>query len=87
MAWVYILRGSGGRHYIGSTTDLVRRLEQHRGGHVHSTRRLGWPLELVASLELGTLSDARGFELELKRKKNPQLAQYALEERHRQISG
>src|SRR5438034_2760472 len=28
MAWVYVLRGSSGRYYIGSTTDLKRRLEQ-----------------------------------------------------------
>ncbi len=38
MAWVYILLGSGGRHYIGSTTDLDRRLDQHRSGHTYSTR-------------------------------------------------
>jgi hypothetical protein len=27
MAWVYILRGSNGRHDIGSTVDLEARLE------------------------------------------------------------
>jgi hypothetical protein len=39
MAWVYILRGSCGRHYIGSTEDLDRRLAEHRRGKVHSTHR------------------------------------------------
>ncbi len=29
MAWVYILRGSSGRHYIGSTVDLESRFAQH----------------------------------------------------------
>jgi hypothetical protein len=43
-------------------------------------------LELVASLEFGSLSEAREFERELKRKKNPRLALYALEERRKQIT-
>ena len=37
MAWVYILRGSCGRYYIGSTENLDRRLAEHRRGKVHST--------------------------------------------------
>jgi GIY-YIG catalytic domain len=37
MAWVYILRGSSGRHHIGSTINLERRLSEHRGGrHSHN---------------------------------------------------
>jgi predicted GIY-YIG superfamily endonuclease len=74
MAWVYILRGAGGRHYIGSTTNLERRLGEHRRGHTHSTKRLGGNLTLVASLEAATLREARELELQMKRKKNPQLA-------------
>ena len=87
MACVYILRGSSGRYYIGSTTDLPRRLEQHRNGQTYSTRRLGESLELVASLELSTLKEARELERVLKRKKNPQLALFLLEQRRRQASG
>jgi hypothetical protein len=41
MAWLYILRGSTGRHYIGSTTNLERRLSEHRSGGTHTTQRLG----------------------------------------------
>ena len=78
MAWVYVLQGSSGRYYIGSTTDLPRRLEQHRHGHTYSTPRLGVTLELVASLELGALADARELERRMKRKKNPQLALFLL---------
>ncbi|PYL10674.1 MAG: hypothetical protein DME34_00045 [Verrucomicrobia bacterium] len=33
MAWVYILRGSTGRHYIGSAIDLHARFAQHLRGH------------------------------------------------------
>jgi predicted GIY-YIG superfamily endonuclease len=81
MAWVYMLRSSTGRHYIGSTTDLKRRWEQHCQGHTHSTRRLGPPLELVASLELSGLAEARALERQMKQKKNPRLALFLLEQR------
>ncbi len=87
MAWVYMLRGSSGRFYIGSTTDLVRRLEQHRHGHTYSTRRLGHPLELAESLELATLDATRALERELKRKKNPRLALFLLQERRQALRG
>ena len=71
MAWVYMLRGSSGRHYIGSTTDLSRRLEEHRRGHTHTTKRLGDNLEIAAALEVPALREARALERELKHKKNP----------------
>jgi predicted GIY-YIG superfamily endonuclease len=79
MAWVYILRGSTGRHYIGSTVDLDQRLEQHRRGHTHTTHRLG-DLSLVAAREFDTLSAARQVERELKAKKNPRLAIFHLQQ-------
>ena len=78
MPWVYILRGDSGRHYIGSTTDLERRLTEHRRGQTHTTRRLGNHLELVASREMATLDEARELERSLKRKKNPALAIFHL---------
>jgi predicted GIY-YIG superfamily endonuclease len=74
MAWVYILHGDSGRYYFGSTTDLDRRIREHRRGHTHSTKRLGGNLTLVASLETATLREARELERQMKRKKNPQLA-------------
>jgi len=74
MAWAYILRGDSGRHYIGSTTDMERRLQEHRRGHTHTTKRLGNNLEIVAALELETLEQARAMERALKHKKNPRLA-------------
>ena len=87
MAWVYILRGATGRHYIGSASNLERRLTQHRSGQCHTTRRLGETLELVAALELEELAEARAFERELKRKKNPLLAIHLLEQRRGRLSG
>ena len=79
MAWVYILRGSTGRHYIGSTVNLEQRFEEHRRGHTHTTRRLG-ELTLVAAKEVGTLGEARQIERRLKAKKNPQLAIFYLKQ-------
>jgi predicted GIY-YIG superfamily endonuclease len=78
MAWVYILRGSLGRHFIGSTVDLDARLEQHLRGHTATTKRLGDTLEIVAKKEVPTLKEAREIERWLKRKKNPKLAIYDL---------
>jgi len=78
MAWVYILRGSTGRHYIGSAADLEARFAQHLRGHTATTKRLGEKLEIVAKKETKTLDEARELERILKWKKNPQLAIYHL---------
>ena len=79
MAWVYILRGSTGRHYIGSTHDLEYRMAQHRRGHTHTTKRIGM-FEVVAQREYATLKEARDVDRTLKAKKNPKLAIYFLQQ-------
>jgi predicted GIY-YIG superfamily endonuclease len=79
MPWVYILRGSTGRHYIGSAVELDVRLSQHLRGHTATTKRLGGYLKVVAKKQLGTLAEARELERFLKRKKNPRLAIYYLQ--------
>ena len=79
MAWVYILRGSTGRHYIGSAVDLDARFAQHLRGHTATTKRLGQRLEIVARKETKILAEARKLESILKRKKNPKLAIYLLQ--------
>ena len=79
MAWVYILRGESGRHYIGATDHLARRLEEHQRGSNHTTRRLGKKMELLAARELSSMTDARKMERSLKRKKNPRLAVLSLQ--------
>jgi predicted GIY-YIG superfamily endonuclease len=76
MPWVYILRGSSGRHYIGSELDLETRYAQHLRGHTATTKRLGEKLEIIAKKEVPTLLEARRIESALKRKKNPKLAIY-----------
>ena len=79
MAWIYILRGSSGRYYIGSTGNLARRLEEHRRGSNHTTRRLGQELAVIVSRSVTDVAEARRIERVLKRKKNPRLAIQALE--------
>jgi hypothetical protein len=56
------LRGSCGRHYIGSTKDFDRRLDEHRRGKVHSTRRFGQPLEVVVTKQVTDFGVGSGFE-------------------------
>jgi len=79
MAWVYILRGASGRHYIGSTEDLDRRLAEHQRGSNHTTRRFGGSVELIVAKKMASMAEARKLEIILKRKKNPRLAISALQ--------
>jgi predicted GIY-YIG superfamily endonuclease len=78
MAWVYILQGDTGRHYIGSTVELDARFAQHLRGHTATTKRLGGALKIVAKKEVSTLKEAREIERFLKSKKNPKLAIFHL---------
>ncbi len=80
MAWVYILRGAR-RYYIGATENLERRIAEHKRGSNHTTRRFGGEVILVAAKQLPSMSEARALENQLKRKKNPQLAILALNQK------
>jgi len=65
-ATVYILRNEmTGRHYVGSTTDLARRLRDHQRGNTPSTRQPG-PWVLVYREDYSDLSSARKREKEIK---------------------
>ena len=58
MWYLYILRCGDGTLYTGITTDVEKRLEQHRSGKGAKYTRGRGPLELVYSEECGTHSDA-----------------------------
>lgn len=68
MPHTYILRCSDDTFYIGSTTDITKRLHQHNhakaGAHYTKIRR---PVTLVYSETHRTLTKARAREVELKR--------------------
>ena len=69
--YVYLLQGHSGRHYIGMTSNLERRLDQHRQGHTYTTRRLGGDLQLLASRGYDSQREAAAAERQLKAWKNP----------------
>jgi len=59
MAYVYILQSrSSSRDYVGSTSDLERRLAEHHRAHSLATRGRG-PWVLVYQEEFPTLREAR----------------------------
>ena len=77
--FVYILKNELGRYYIGSTSDLDRRIRQHKSGTTHSTKRMG-NLELVFSQQYETIRQARQIELRLKRFKRKEIIEKIVKE-------
>jgi putative endonuclease len=62
MAWTYILRCGDGSYYVGSTTDLDRRLHQHREGRGAVFTRRRRPVTLVWCAEFERVDEAFAFE-------------------------
>lgn len=71
MPFVYILRCGDGTFYTGATTDLDRRLAQHRRGVGARYTRGRGPLELVYWEEKASLGEALSREAEVKRSGRP----------------
>ncbi|MBP9856088.1 MAG: GIY-YIG nuclease family protein [Candidatus Pacebacteria bacterium] len=63
--FAYVLKDSQGKFYKGFTSDLSRRLKEHRSGHTKTTRFMDNP-SLVYSEEFDTLNEARKREVYLK---------------------
>jgi len=70
MYFVYVLKSAKGKHYIGSTKDLERRLSEHSCNNVSSTKNKG-PFKLIYKEEFFTVTEARKREIQLKSYKNP----------------
>ena len=63
---VYILRSDkDGRYYVGSTSDLERRILNHNSGRVKSTKS-GIPWKIMYDELHISLSDARSRESQIK---------------------
>lgn len=56
--YLYILRCGDGTLYTGITTDVAKRLAQHRSGRGAKYTRGRGPLELVYREEVGSHSEA-----------------------------
>jgi putative endonuclease len=67
MAYLYILRLKSGNLYIGATTDLKQRYQDHQNGKACRTTKLDPPIKVVYSESLPTFSDARKREAQIKR--------------------
>jgi len=66
MHFVYILVSKDGQHhYIGITTDIERRLEEHNNGQsVHTNKFRSWRVETF--IAFANQSKAEAFEVYLK---------------------
>ncbi|HET8664880.1 MAG TPA: GIY-YIG nuclease family protein [Nocardioides sp.] len=62
MAWVYILECSDGSFYVGSTTDLERRVWQHQNGEGATYTKRRRPVRLVWALPFDRIDEAWAFE-------------------------
>ena len=77
MHYTYFIKSKNKKWvYVGSTSDLVRRLKRHNSGLVKSTKYYK-PFELIYYEAYKTLSMARKRELEIK--KNSQQKEIILE--------
>ena len=66
MWYLYVLRCGDGTLYTGITTDVERRLEEHRQGRGAKYTRGRGPLELAYQEECGTHSEALKREYAVK---------------------
>jgi putative endonuclease len=76
---IYILRSLvNSRYYIGSTDNILRRIDEHNNGKSIYTR-LTKPFELVFSQNFATLSEARSIEYRLKKMKRRDILERIIE--------
>ncbi len=66
-AWCYILRLKSGKLYIGATTDLKIRYQDHLSGKACQTTKFDPPVGLVYSETFEFFSEARKREAQVKR--------------------
>jgi putative endonuclease len=62
----YVLRDELGKFYKGVTSDLKRRLSEHRHGKTFTTRKMRGALEVVYTEEFDTFESARQREVYFK---------------------
>ena len=65
--YFYILRLQSGQIYIGSTTNIEQRYNDHKAGRACRTTQLDPPKKLLYTEEYVTFSDARKREAQVKK--------------------
>jgi putative endonuclease len=75
---LYLVRCDDGSLYTGISTDVARRLREHRRGGVRAASyfRLRTPMEVVFTLRVGDRADASSAEYAIKRLTKPQKEQF-----------
>ncbi len=72
MSWmVYVLRCRNGQLYIGVTTDVDRRLAEHRAGIGGRFTRANRPLKIVYQEPYSSQAEATARESQIKRWSRP----------------
>jgi putative endonuclease len=66
-AWICILQLKSGSLYVGATTNLIRRYQEHCCGNGCRTTSIDPPVCLLYSEEYESLSAARKRETQIKR--------------------
>jgi putative endonuclease len=66
-AWCYVLRLKSGKLYIGATTDLKLRYQDHLSGKACQTTKFDPPVGLAYSETFEFFSEARKREAQVKR--------------------
>ena len=66
-SWVYILQCSDGSYYTGCTTNVERRISQHRLGIFKGYTSTRLPVKLVFSQEFPDIRYAIAAELQIKK--------------------
>jgi putative endonuclease len=84
-AWVYILKSSSGKFYVGSTDNLERRLRQHTLGHTQTTHNMG-SFILVLKQNYSSLEIARKIELKIKKLKRKDYIEKIVKEGYIRLS-
>ena len=76
--YVYLLECRGGRLYAGITTDMERRLAEHRGAKKAAKfTRANPPVKLLAVRQLSNRSAALKLEAALKKLRHSEKLQWA----------
>ncbi len=69
--WFYVLRLKSGNLYVGSTTDIEKRYEDHCSGRACRTTKFDSPIALLYSESFETFHEARLRESQVKRWSRP----------------
>ncbi|MDP3890647.1 GIY-YIG nuclease family protein [Nocardioides sp.] len=65
MAWTYILECADGSYYVGSTTDLERRVSEHNLGLGAAYTQRRRPVRLLWAAEFDRVDEAYTFEKQI----------------------